>query len=286
VATEPPPGAYRGGDGPPLLLLHGLSGTWRNWRPVLALLEPHHDVLAPTLPGHHGGPLPAAGLRLTLDALADAIEHHLDDAGIESAHIAGNSLGGWLALELARRGRARSVTALSPGGAWRDAADLRRLRFTLRAGHAALTLVSPRADRMLARPRLRRLVLRTFVVRPDAVDRRLIAEAIEDAAGCLVFRDLLDTLARQGPFTASVNEIDCPIVIASGEHDRLLPFDRHIRPLLKALPNARFVPLDGVGHVPMFDEPQLTARTILDTIREADTRRNPPPGLNRLPPPR
>ena len=105
--------AYRGGAGTPLLCLHGFTDTWRTWELVLPALERRHDVLAPTLPGHAGGP-PLAdepGVR----ELLDAIERALDEAGFATAHVVGNSLGGYLALQLAARGRAESVVAPRPG---------------------------------------------------------------------------------------------------------------------------------------------------------------------------
>ena len=88
---------------------------------MIPLLAKTHRVIAPTLPGHPGG-VPLAG-EPTLPALADALIAPLEARGIDSAHVVGNSLGGWLALELARRGFARSVTALSPAGGWRRAED-------------------------------------------------------------------------------------------------------------------------------------------------------------------
>src|SRR3954462_4485039 len=109
--------AHRGGSGPPLVLLHGFTDTWRTWELVLPRLERHHDVLAPTLPGHAGGPrLDGGPGRESL--LADAAGGFMDDAGFETAHIVGNSMGGFVALQLAARGRARSVVALAPGGGW------------------------------------------------------------------------------------------------------------------------------------------------------------------------
>ena len=109
---------HRGGSGPPLVCLHGFTDTWRTWELVLPELERHHDVLAPTLVGHAGGP-PLVG-EVTRTLLPDAIERAMDDAGFETAHIVGNSLGGYLALQLAVRGRARSVVALAPGGGWAE----------------------------------------------------------------------------------------------------------------------------------------------------------------------
>ncbi len=109
---------HRGGAGSPLVCLHGFIDTWRTWELVLPVLERHHDVLAPTLPGHAGGPALPPGRDVDIDLVADEVERAMDRAGLETAHIAGNSLGGYLALHLAARGRARSVVALAPAGGW------------------------------------------------------------------------------------------------------------------------------------------------------------------------
>src|SRR5438034_3071201 len=106
---------HRGGAGPPLLLIHGFSATWHAWAPIAAALSSDFDVLAPTLPGHSGGaPLDPPK---TIAGLSDRVEALLDEVGWPEPHVAGFSLGGWLALELAKRGRARSVTAIAPAGA-------------------------------------------------------------------------------------------------------------------------------------------------------------------------
>src|SRR5829696_4117558 len=108
--------SHRGGSGEPLVLLHGIGHTWRGWKPMLPQLETSFDVLALDLPGFgHSSPLPA-GVEPTPEALGDAVEEAMDEAGFTAAHLAGNSLGGWIALELARRERALTVTAFSPGG--------------------------------------------------------------------------------------------------------------------------------------------------------------------------
>jgi len=107
---------HRGGGGEPLVLLHGIGHTWRGWKPMLALLERSFDFLALDMPGFGRSPALPAEVEPTPEALADAVEAAMDAAGFTSAHLAGNSLGGWVALELARRGRARTVTAISPAG--------------------------------------------------------------------------------------------------------------------------------------------------------------------------
>src|SRR3954469_20102024 len=113
--------SHRGGSGSPLLLLHGFTDTWRTWDLVLPALERAHDVLAVTLAGHAGGP-PIAG-EIDETAVLDAVELALDEAGWETAHVVGNSLGGYVALQLAARGRAKTVVALAPAGGWADGDD-------------------------------------------------------------------------------------------------------------------------------------------------------------------
>src|SRR5437879_2777959 len=101
-----------------MVLLHGFTDTWRTWTPVLAALEAHHDVFAPTLPGHHGGQTVEPGVEFMLSTMVDLVEAQMDGLGFERAHLVGSSLGGWLCLELALRGRALSVVGVCPAGGW------------------------------------------------------------------------------------------------------------------------------------------------------------------------
>ena len=84
--------AHRSGSGPPLVLIHGFTDTWRTWELVIPILEQTFDVLAVTLPGHAGGP--SGPNRYTPETLPDGVARAMDDEGFESAHQAGNSLGG------------------------------------------------------------------------------------------------------------------------------------------------------------------------------------------------
>src|SRR5271163_1412747 len=130
--------SHRAGTGTPLLLLHGIGAIWRAWSPVLPFLEPHHEVIVPTLHGHAGGPPLDSGVAPSVQALVDGIEEELDRLGLAKVHIAGNSLGGWIGIELARRGRAQSLVLLSPAGAWRSPRRLKMtahgIRFSFGAG--------------------------------------------------------------------------------------------------------------------------------------------------------
>ena len=104
----------RGGSGEPLVLVHGIGSCWRCWDPVVPLLREHHDVIALDLPGY--GESPAVEGEPTVYAITDALDEALVAAGLEDAHLVGNSMGGWIAAELAGRGHARSVVAISPAG--------------------------------------------------------------------------------------------------------------------------------------------------------------------------
>ena len=138
--------SHRGGTGPPLVCLHGFMDTWRTWELVLPALERDHEVLAPTLPGHAGGPH-ISGDGADLAFAADAIEQAMDEARFETAHIIGNSLGGYLALELAARGRADSVVALAPAGGWVDGDDsIAETRALQRRIHEAVKKIAPHAE--------------------------------------------------------------------------------------------------------------------------------------------
>src|SRR5271168_3976263 len=138
--------SHRGGTGTPLLLLHGIGAIWRAWSPVLPYLEPHHEVIVPTLHGHAGGPPLDSEVEPSVQALADGIEELLDRLGLQKVHIAGNSLGGWIGIELARRGRARSLVLLSPAGAWRSPRRIKVTSAGVRFSLGALARYSHRAE--------------------------------------------------------------------------------------------------------------------------------------------
>src|SRR5918997_6586178 len=160
------PALYRAGTGEPLVLIHGFTATWRCWLPVLGLLVPRFEVIAPTLHGHDGGPTPPRPAHSLAEA-ADHLEALLDELGVGSAHLAGNSMGGALALELAKRGRARSVVAISPGGGWAegDRPEVERIIRLFRRNRAAARASRSRAQAMFSRPRLRRIGFRDYMTR-------------------------------------------------------------------------------------------------------------------------
>ncbi len=251
----------RQGSGEPLMLLHGVLGGERIWSNVMALLAANHDVIVPSALGHHGGPRAQrrpAGIK---DIIDDA-ERLLDELGIEQAHLAGNSMGGWMAIDLARRGRALTVCALSPAGAWDvDWKDKRRV-FKVLAGGVRDTRRSRAILPLAARSRrLRRWALRNAAVHGERASPAEFLAFTEDILGCEIVEDLLASDAR----LEALDPPPCPITLAWSARDRLFPVATYGAYARKLIPGARFVVLEGLGHVPMLDNPQMVARTILAT---------------------
>jgi pimeloyl-ACP methyl ester carboxylesterase len=261
-----PTGSHRGGRGDPLVLLHGIGGVWTAWEPVLDALEREHDVFALTLPGHFGAdPMPVADPP-TVTALADAVEQRLQDEGIERPHIAGNSLGGWIALELGRRGLARSIVGLSPAGAWPNVRELQVAIKAAAVGNALMARVDGQLDGLLRRPGSRRLVMRGIVAHGERMTPAAAKENLRASAHAPIMAALMASMVEQ-PFNRLERLLDIPVRLAWGSEDRLLPAKRFAQPLLDRVPGAEYLILPGVGHVPMSDDPELVARTILEVTR-------------------
>ena len=260
---------YRAGTGSPLLLLHGVSVTWRTWHPVLEHLEPHHEVLAPTLLGHAGAAAFAPGAALSIGMLADGIEEELDRAGLDTVHIAGNSLGGWIGIELARRGRARSLVLFSPAGASDTQRRLEALVAVIGAAVSAMYRCASHADAIASRRSLRTLLLCTQVahpsrVSPDYVAASLRAYSLAPAVGELraaVSHEQVQPLPRGQRY---------PIRLVWPHRDRVLPFRHFGAPMLARIPDAELVRMADVGHVPMSDDPPGVAQMILDITTAVD----------------
>ena len=261
--------SYKGGSGEPMLLLHGFTDTWRAWTAVLPALEAHHAVFAPTLPGHHGGPSFEDGAPTTIESSVDMVERQLDEEGIERAHIVGNSLGGWAALELGVRGRALSVVALCPGGGWYPGSrEQRAIARFFAQNNRMLRMGRPMIHTIASRPRLRYLALRELVAHPERVNATAACAMFEGAAECAIVEDAL-ALSKTGNMFSDLGDIDCRVRIAYGTHDRLIRWPNYYTRMKQLLPDAEYVALEGMGHVPMWDDPAGVAKVILE-VTEPD----------------
>jgi pimeloyl-ACP methyl ester carboxylesterase len=252
---------HRGGSGPPLVCLHGFTDNWRTWELVLPALERRHDVLAPALPGHAGGPPVDV---VTDGLLVGHVERLMDEAGWETAHVAGNSLGAYVALQLAARGRARSVVALAPGGGWaRGDDDYREVLAKQLTMGEQVKLVAHRADAIAATPEGRRRAGEWLSSHPEDLPPDLVADLIRGAAACTGLREMTEYALEHG-WTVEPERIACPVRVVWGTEDRLLEWPRAAaRYRTEWLPHADWVVLDGVGHAPQLDVPLETAELIL-----------------------
>ena len=262
-------GFHRGGSGPPLVLLHGFTDTGFTWTPVLAKLEAHHDVIAPTMLGHYGGsPLPA-GVPFSIEALVEAVERDMDAVGFDTAHLVGISLGGWVALQLASRGRARSVVGLSPAGGWvHGSREERRILRYFRRNYLLLGAGRPFFTTVASRPRARTLALRDLVANPGSVPPAAALGLIRGAADCPAYTEALRMARSEG--LGDLEPVECPVVIAWGTRDALLRWPRCSQRLRDFLPDAEFVELPGLGHLAQWDDPGLVTRTILELTTQTE----------------
>lgn len=271
-AALPPPELtpiHRGGTGQPLLLLHGIGAIWRAWSPVLPYLEPHHALIVPTLHGHAGGPPLDEEVEPSVQALADGIEEQLDRLGLQKVHIAGNSLGGWIGIELARRGRAKSLVLLSPAGAWRSPRRIKVTSAGVRFSLGTIARYSHRAEAIVERRVLRWALLAGQVAHPHKVPRETLVTYVHASGHSPVVDPLLRVL-HLSPVDPLPENRDYPVRLVWGERDLVLPFKHFGSPMLERLPGAELIRLEGVGHVPMSDDPARVAELILEVTRAVD----------------
>ena len=259
---------YRDGSGEPIVFLHGFTGSWHHWRPLLGPLAERFEVIAPTLAGHDGGPPYPADCDVTFEQGADSLEHHLDELGVGNAHLVGNSMGGALALELAKRGRARSVVALAPAGGWTDGDDETRRLARFFARQLRLTkAMGPRLPGILCRPRTRRLALRDAMCRGDRLTPSEALDLAHRSIRCeIADRAISGLAAGHTRALADLDRIACPVLLASPQFDRILPPARHAPRLRGEIPGVEALTLVGCGHVPMWDDTPMLVSMISEFV--------------------
>ena len=251
---------HRAGSGEPLLLLHGIGSRWQVWQPVLADLETAREVIAVDLPGFGASPMPPPGTPAGVSSLTPMVCDFLDELGLVAPHAAGNSLGGWIALELAKRGRARTVTALSPAG-FQNAREAVFQRSTMWTTVRAARVAAPLAPPLLAPPLARRLVFAQLVAHAERIPHADAVGHLRALARAPRFDETLSAI-NADRFDGG-EQIEVPVTIAWGEHDRLL-LPRQARRARSAIPGARLLMLRGCGHVPTYDDPPQIARVLLE----------------------
>ena len=248
----------RRGSGPPLVLIHGIGSQWQMWQPVLDRVSREREVVAVDLPGF--GESAALPTPPTVEALADAVAECLQEIGLDGVHAAGNSLGGGVALAMARAGTARSACVLSPAGFGnqREGAYARGL---LLASRRTAQRLDRYAEVLLAGPARRTLAFGHLAARPWRIPADEAVGAMRNLARSPGFETTLEAI---GEHTFGGHTLDCPVTVAWGEKDRLLIYSRQSARARRLLPDARHVTLSDCGHVPTWDDPEQVARVLLE----------------------
>jgi pimeloyl-ACP methyl ester carboxylesterase len=234
----------------PLVLLHTLGSDHRMWDPVLPLLEGERDVIALDMPGFGTQPSLDEREPVTPARLATAVVAALRERGVERPHVAGNSLGGWVALEMGLAGAARSVTAIAPAGLWPQPLAPRR-DLTRALARTALPLLGA----WTRVPRLRHLAMMGTTAHPERVPPRAVAHLVRSYAMAPGFRAA--NRAMRASRVEGLADMPVPTTVAWCEHDRLVA--RRGLP-----PHIRTLVLRDCGHLPTYDAPGVVARVLLE----------------------
>lgn len=253
----------RSGEGPPLLLLHGVGHHWQSWQPVIELLGDRYELIAADLPGFgRSAPLPS-GVTPAIPAYADALEWFTAELGLERPHVAGNSMGGAIALELARRRAAASATAFSPAGFW-TTAECRYCQLSLGLLGATPPALRPLLRR-LACSRAGRVALfsQTYGY-PARLPAQEAVATLDDAWASPALKGALAAFGGYR-FAGDHGSQSVPTTVAWGRRDWLLPCALQAPRAQKILPHARHLTI-GTGHVPQYDDPAQVAATIELTV--------------------
>jgi pimeloyl-ACP methyl ester carboxylesterase len=255
------------GSGEPILLLHPFMMSQNVWKGVAPLIAEtgRYEVFAPTMLGHNGGP--RGSFFLHSGALADDVERRMDALGWDTAHIVGNSLGGWIAFELERRGRARTLTGIAPAGGWRHLSPVKfEIVGKFLAGMPLWLLTLALGPRVLRLPLSRKLASLPVSATADSLSDEDLRQIIDDVSHCPAYYQLLlKSLTLPGLLEMADGSAPTHLVIC--EKDRVLPHPRFTRHFTSQLPkDTQITHLDGVGHIPMFEAPRRVADLIVGFV--------------------
>ena len=270
------------GTGEPIVLLHPFLCSQNVWRTVADQLADtgRFEVFAPTMPGHNGGTRAGPGF-LGTSALVDDVERRMDLLGWDTAHIVGNSLGGWVAFELERRGRARTLTGIAPAGGWGQHAATKYetvLKFLL--GGPALVAARLIGPRILEYPGVRRIATLPVSGPADGPSHADLVDLVDDATHCTAYVQLLVKTLRL-PGLLELANVEAPTHLVLCEKDRVFPTPRGNRYFIDNLPkDTRVTRLPGLGHIPMLEAPGHITELISEFVDEHTERKRavPPAG--------
>ena len=256
----------RRGAGKPLLLIHGIGGSWRSWQTILDGLAVEREVIAVDLPGH--GETPGLRGATTIASLADVVTAFLSKNNLTNIDVVGSSMGARLVLELARRGGVvGSVVSLDPGGFWQGW----QIPFFYHSINLSIKLVralQPVMPQLTGNSFSRSLLFAQFSARPWKIPPKVALDEMRSFAASPVFNELLYNLAYgEEQKGAPKNSISKPLIIGWGKRDRVcLPSQSKLA--LEKFPDAKLYWFERCGHFPQWDQPEETIRLILETTQD------------------
>jgi pimeloyl-ACP methyl ester carboxylesterase len=255
------------GSGEPMLLLHPFMMSQNVWKRVAPMIAEtgRYEVLAPTMPGHNGGIKGKAFLDTA--ELADDMERRMDALGWDTAHIVGNSLGGWVAFELERRGRARTLTGIAPAGGWHRYTPAKfEIVFKFMAGFPVWLVTKVLGERALRLPFAKQLAFVPISASPRALSDADLPDIVDDVRHCPAYYQLL-VKSLLLPGLLELAEASAPTHLVICEKDRVFPHPRFTRHFTSQLPKTtKITHLDDVGHIPMFEAPERVTEVILEFV--------------------
>ncbi len=273
TVRERPVNVVEVGSGPPILFIHGHAGAWQNWLEQLPVLAARHRCVAADLPGFGRSPLPRE--RITMSLYAELLDELMDALGLDAAVVVGNSMGGFVAAELAIKfpARVERVALVSAAGVARAYVRLPRWLMS-RYSERALELLSPLLDapepqlrRLSVRPGLRRAILGLICTHPEKISPQLAYELAVGSGAKPGAGVAAGEIARYD-FRDRLEEIACPVLIVWGDRDRVIP-PSGADEFARLIPDSRKVIFEDTGHVPMIERPVRFNALLEDFIAEA-----------------
>lgn len=259
------------GSGPPVVFVHGLGGSWQNWlENLVQTADAGFRAIAVDLPGFGHSEMPAE--KISISNYGRWIDALLTELGVdEPIRLVGNSMGGFIGLEVAIRfsQRVEQLVLVSAAGISieheRNERVLDVLYRTERIGAMATAWVATRSDTLARRPGMRRALLRLVAAHPDRLDARLASELVR-GSGTPGFVPALDALTAY-PIRDRLQEIGCPTLVVWGTLDRLVPV-KDADVFEELIPDARKVVFEDTGHVAMLEQPDRFNQLLLDFLAE------------------
>ena len=258
------------GDGPPLVFVHGLSGSWPNWLEQLPVFADSHRVIAVDLPGFGHSPMPHE--RITISGYARLLDGLFDELDIDAATLVGNSMGGFVSAELAIAfpERVERLVLVSPAGlsTYRHPRGTRALPALHRGERivAAYTAwMASKSDLVTKRAFLRNATLGLVTRHPGRLPAALAAEQLRGAGKPGFIQALEANLDYD--FRDRLPEIACPTLIVWGDGDRVITV-RDAAVFAELIPGSRKVVYEDTGHMAQIERPDAFNSLLRDFISE------------------